>query len=97
VQTALCARSYFAFAGWLVLITGDSIARAEDESTDLTALEHQVYELVNSHRTAIGLAALAYSERSLPAPVNTVAIWRWLCRAWPRGGGNAPPIAVPGQ
>ncbi|HEV8715087.1 MAG TPA: CAP domain-containing protein [Candidatus Binatia bacterium] len=46
----------------LVPITQGSIARAESESTDLTALERQVHELVNGHRTAIGLAPLAYSE-----------------------------------
>ncbi|HJY82510.1 MAG TPA: CAP domain-containing protein [Candidatus Binatia bacterium] len=46
----------------LVPITEDSIARAESESTDLTALERQVHELVNNHRTAIGLAPLAYSK-----------------------------------
>ncbi|MBI3801952.1 MAG: CAP domain-containing protein [Deltaproteobacteria bacterium] len=43
-------------------MTEDSIARAESASTDLTALERQVHELVNNHRTAIGLAPLAYSE-----------------------------------
>lgn len=48
----------------LVTLTEDSIARAESESTDLTltALERQVHALVNDHRTAIGLAPLAYSE-----------------------------------
>jgi len=46
----------------LVPITEDSIACAESESTDLTTLERQVHELVNNHRTAIGLAPLAYSE-----------------------------------
>jgi uncharacterized protein YkwD len=46
----------------LVPITEDSIARAEGEFTDLTALERQVHALVNNHRTTIGLAPLAYSE-----------------------------------
>jgi len=47
---------------WLVPLTTDSVARAESESTNLTALERQVYEQVNNHRTALGLAPLAYSE-----------------------------------
>src|SRR5437899_9581881 len=47
---------------WLVPLTRDSIARAESESMDFTALERQVHELVNDHRTALGLAPLAYSE-----------------------------------
>jgi Cysteine-rich secretory protein family len=47
---------------WLVPLTRDSIARAESESMDFTVLERQVHELVNDHRTAIGLAPLANSE-----------------------------------
>jgi len=47
---------------WLVPVTEDSLARAQRESADLTELERQVHKLVNSHRTAIGLAPLAYSE-----------------------------------
>src|SRR5215813_4849214 len=46
----------------LVPLTGGSTARAANESADLTALERQVHELVNAHRTAMGLAPLAYSE-----------------------------------
>src|SRR5438094_10557109 len=46
----------------LVPLTEDSSARAESGSTDLTALERQVYELVNAHRTAMAFAPLAYSE-----------------------------------
>src|SRR5262245_51314220 len=46
----------------LAPLTEGSTARAANESADLTALERQVYELVNAHRTAMGLAPLAYSE-----------------------------------
>ena len=46
----------------LVPLPEDSSARAESESAVLIVLERQVYELVNSHRTAMGLAPLAYSE-----------------------------------
>jgi uncharacterized protein YkwD len=55
-------RVFLLLLAWLVPITEDSLVHAQRESTDLTALERQVHELVNSHRTAMGLAPLAYSE-----------------------------------
>jgi len=55
-------RTFLFLLAWLVPITDNSLAHAQREPADLTALERQVHDLVNSHRTAMGLAPLAYNE-----------------------------------
>ena len=47
---------------WTTLVVWSPLVRAESQSTDVATLEQQVHELVNNHRTAMGLAPLEYNE-----------------------------------
>jgi len=89
VKTALCARSYLLLLVWLVLITGDSIAGARTSPRTLQPLSIRCMNW-STARTAIGLA----SARLQPGgrcqrPSTQSRYGDGLCRAWPRGGGNA--------
>ena len=55
-------RIFLCILVWLTLRTGQTIACAESEFADVTTLEQKVHDLVNEHRTAMGLAPLNYSE-----------------------------------
>jgi hypothetical protein len=53
---------FLPFLVWETLVVWSPLVRAESQSTDVATLEQQVHELVNNHRTAIGLEPLGYSE-----------------------------------